>query len=110
MIRQAALLGDRRPFMSALIVPNRERIAIELKKEDANLTREAIKRALWSRVQLINERLEQMEQIRKICVLEGDFPLSVRTVTAFQKTKIDRKEVEKHYKKEIEEIYEQPFV
>ena len=110
LIRQAALLGDRRPFMSALIVPNRERIAIELKKEDANLTREAIKRALWSRVQLINERLEQMEQIRKICVLEGDFPLSVRTVTAFQKTKIDRKEVEKHYKKEIEEIYEQPFV
>jgi len=109
-IRQAALVGDGRPFIAALVVPNRGKIATERKKEDSNLTREEIKRTLWSRVQLINERLEQMEQIRKICVLEGDFPLSIRTVTAFQKTKIDRKEVEKHYKKEIEEIYEQPHV
>ena len=109
-IRQAALVGDRRPFIAALIVPCRGRIAAELKKQDSDLTRAEIERAVWSHVQRINGRLEQHEQIRRIAILQGDFPASVRTVTAFQKIKMDRKEVEKRYQKEIEEIYTRPPV
>ena len=109
-IRQAALVGDRRPFIAALVVPDRGRIAAELNKEDPALTPDEIERTLWSRVQVINARLEQYEQIRKIAILPGDFPPAVRTVTAFQKIKMDRKVVEKRYQKEIEEIYNHPFV
>src|SRR5215467_180183 len=37
-IHQAILLGDKRPFIAALIVPDRKRIAAELGKDEAALT------------------------------------------------------------------------
>ncbi|MGH7766263.1 MAG: hypothetical protein ACREQP_02310, partial [Candidatus Binatia bacterium] len=61
---------------------------------------------VWARVERINQRLEEYEQIRKIVVLQANFPERVRSVTAFQKIKVDRGAVEDLYKKEIREIYE----
>jgi hypothetical protein len=37
--------------------------------------------------------------------MREDFPEKVRSVTAFQKIKINRKAVEEIYRKEIEQIY-----
>jgi len=109
-IREAALLGDRRPFIAALIVPDRERIAAELSKEESTLTDDDIQRMVWARVQMINEGLEHFEQVRKVSVLNGDFPQNVRSATGFlQKRKVDRKEMGKLYQREIEEIYSHPF-
>ena len=109
-IRQAALLGDRRPFIAALIVPDRERVAAELSKEESTLTDDDIQRMVWARVQMINEGLEHYEQVRKVSVLNGDFPQNVRSATGFlQKRKVDRKEVGKLYQREIEEIYSHPL-
>ena len=109
-IREAALLGDRRPFIAALIVPDRERIAAELTKEESTLTDDDIQRMVWARVQMINEGLEHYEQVRKVSVLNGDFPQNVRSATGFlQKRKVDRKEVGKLYQREIEEIYSHPL-
>ncbi|MFB3059873.1 MAG: long-chain fatty acid--CoA ligase [Candidatus Binatia bacterium] len=109
-IRQAALLGDRRPFIAALIVPDRERVAAELSKEESTLTDDDIQRMVWARVQMINEGLEHYEQVRKVSVLNGDFPQNVRSATGFlQKRKVDRKEVGKLYQREIEVIYSHPL-
>ena len=109
-IREAALLGDRRPFIAALIVPDRERIAAELSKEESTLTDDDIQRMVWTRVQMINEGLEHYEQVRKVSVLNGDFPQNVRSATGFlQKRKVDRKEMGKLYQREIEEIYSHPL-
>ena len=109
-IREAALLGDRRPFIAALIVPDRERIAAELSKEESTLTDDDIQRMVWARVQMINEGLEHYEQVRKVSVLNGDFPQNVRSATGFlQKRKVDRKEMGKLYQREIEEIYSHPL-
>ncbi len=109
-IREAALLGDRRPFIAALIVPDRGRIAAELNKEESTLTDDDIQRMVWARVQMINEGLEHYEQVRKVSVLNGDFPQNVRSATAFLlKRKVDRKEVGKLYQREIEEIYSHPL-
>jgi long-subunit acyl-CoA synthetase (AMP-forming) len=58
-----------------------------------------------SRVEQINLRLEAVEKIRKIVLMLQDFPTEVRSVTAFQKIKIDRKAVEARYQKEISDIY-----
>jgi long-chain acyl-CoA synthetase len=104
-VRQAILLGDRRPFIAALIVPERKKIAGELHKEESALTESEIATALQSRIDQINARLEQFETIRKFAVLQNDFSDEVRTVTVFQKIKIDRKAVEQRYHKEIEKIY-----
>jgi len=104
-VRQAILLGDRRPFIAALIVPERKKIAGELHKEESALTESEIATALQSRIDQINARLEQFETIRKFAVLQNDFSDEVRTVTVFQKIKVDRKAVEQRYQKEIEKIY-----
>jgi len=105
-IRQAVLLGDHLPFMAALLVPERGRIASELKKPDSSLTCAEVEKLLWSRVEKINNQLEEPEKIRKIAVLKDDFPETVRGVTAFQKIKVDRKAVKELYREEIERIYQ----
>jgi long-chain acyl-CoA synthetase len=104
-VRQAILLGDRRPFIAALIVPERKKIAGELHKEESALTESEIATALQSRIDQLNARLEQFEKIRKFAVMRDDFSDEVRTVTVFQKIKVDRKAVEQRYQQEIEEIY-----
>ena len=104
-VRQAILLGDRRPFIAALIVPDKRKIAGELHKENAALTEREIAAALQSRIDQLNQRLEQVEKVRRFAVMRDDFSDEVRTVTAFQKIKVDRKAAEQRYQKEIEEIY-----
>jgi long-chain acyl-CoA synthetase len=105
-VRQAILLGDRRPFIAALIVPERKRIAAEFHKEEPALTESEITTTLQSRIDQINRGLEQFEKIRKFAVIDDDFPKEVRSVTVFQKIKIDRKAVEARYQKAIAKIYE----
>lgn len=105
LIRQAVLLGDHLPFMAALLVPEGARIAAELKKPDSFLTPAEVEKLLWSRVEKVNNQLEEPEKIRKIAVLKDDFPETVRSVTAFQKIKVDRQAVQELYRDEIERIY-----
>ncbi|MGH7769360.1 MAG: AMP-binding protein, partial [Candidatus Binatia bacterium] len=102
LIRQAVLLGDRRPFIAALIVPETDRIAAELEKDSSP---EKIHEIVWARAERINQRLEEYEQIRKIVLLQNNFPERVRSVTAFQKIRIDRAAVAELYQNEIREIY-----
>jgi long-chain acyl-CoA synthetase len=104
-VRQAILLGDRRPFIAALIVPDRNRIAGELRNENKVVTESEIAAGLQARIDQLNQRLEQVEKIRKFAVIPNDFPDEVRSVTVFQKIKIDRRAVDQRYRKEIEEIY-----
>jgi long-chain acyl-CoA synthetase len=104
-VRQAILLGDRRPFIAALIVPDKRKIAAELHKENAALTESEIAAVLQSRIDQLNQRLEQFEKVRRFAIIRDDFSDEVRSVTVFQKIKVDRKAVEQRYQKEIEEIY-----
>jgi long-chain acyl-CoA synthetase len=104
-VRQAILLGDRRPFIAALIVPDKKKIAAELHKENAALTESEIAAVLQSRIDQLNQRLEQFEKVRRFAIIRDDFSDEVRSVTVFQKIKVDRKAVEQRYQKEIEEIY-----
>ena len=104
-ISQAVLLGDRRPFIAALIVPARQRIAEALKCEIGTLSDEMIEATLWPQIARVNARLEVYEQIRKIAVVRDDFPDEVRSINQFQKVKVDRKMVAERYWREIEAIY-----
>jgi long-chain acyl-CoA synthetase len=104
-VRQAILLGDHRPFFAALLVPDRSRIAADIKKEEAALTDDDVHALLQASVEKINARLESVEKIRKFIVLRDDFSPEVRSLTSIQKVKIDRKAVEQRYGKEISEIY-----
>jgi len=104
-IRQAILLGDRRPFMSVLIVPNTSTIAASLGREEAELTLEHVRDVIAARIEGINGKLEKPEQILRFTIIHNDFPPEVRSITAFQKVKVDRKAVAQRYQKEINDIY-----
>jgi long-chain acyl-CoA synthetase len=104
-IHQAILLGDKRPFMAALIVPDRKRIAAELGKDEAALTDSEIASVIQPRIDQINKRVEDVEKIRKFVLIREEFPVSVRSLNLIHKVKIERKAVEERYQKEINEIY-----
>ena len=105
-ISQAVLLGDRRPFVVALVVAARQRIAEALRRDIANLSDREIESALWSHIARVNARLEVYEQIKKIAVLRDDFPPEVRSINQFQKVRVDRKMVAVRYRQEIDAIYQ----
>jgi long-chain acyl-CoA synthetase len=104
-IRQAVLLGDHRPFIAALIVADRQRIAEFLGRAEAALTDIEVRAALSTRIARVNERLEHYEQIRKFAILRNDFSVEVRNINIFQKVKVDRSAVATRYQTEIDEIY-----
>ena len=76
-----------------------------MKKKEAALTESDIESVIHSRIERINGALEEYEKIRKFAVMGSDFPTDLRSVTVFQKVKIDRKAVEERYPTEIREIY-----
>jgi long-chain acyl-CoA synthetase len=104
-IRQAVLLGDRRPFVAALVVPDCNRIALALNRDPSTLSNSEIEAALWAQIARVNDRLEGYEQIRKIAVMKNDFPPEVRSINVFQKVKVDRKVAAERYQRDIDEIY-----
>jgi long-chain acyl-CoA synthetase len=104
-IRQAILLGDHRPFIAALLVPDRGRIAAMLNLSEAALSDGDIEAALWQHIDVINAQLEPYQKIGKIAVIAHDFPDEVRSVTVFHKIKINRQAVEQRYRESIERIY-----
>ncbi len=104
-IRQAVLLGDRRPFVAALVVPDLPQIAAALNRAAASLTEDEITAALWTQIERVNARLEHYERIREIVVVPEDFSDEVRSINVFQKVKVDRKAVADRYRETIEAIY-----
>jgi len=105
-IRQAILIGDQRPFITALLVPDSERVASELGSPQTAAD-EATLNFLRKRIERINTSLEDFEKVRKIAMITADFPPSVRTITVFQKVKVNRKAVAKEYAAEIAKLYEE---
>jgi len=104
-IRQAILLGDQRPFIAALIVPDKKLIAAELQKAESSLSDGEIEALIRSRLEEINSPLEAYERVRKFGIMPSDFPPEVRNVSVFEKIKIERKAVQERYEKIISAIY-----
>jgi long-chain acyl-CoA synthetase len=104
-IRQAILVGDHRPFIAALIVPERRRIAAALDRMETAMSDRQVEAVLGQRVDLINAQLDRYEKIRKVAVMSNDFPEELRSMIALQKIKIDRQALEDRYRAEIEAIY-----
>jgi len=104
-IRQAVLLGDHRPFIAALVVPDRRRIAEFLGCADGAVTDIEVHAAVATQIARVNERLEHYERIREFAIVRDDFSAEVRSVNVFQKVKVDRKAVALRYQTVIDEIY-----
>jgi long-chain acyl-CoA synthetase len=110
LVGEAVLLGDRRRFISALIVPDFAALERRLKElgrppaEPSTLVAREDVIALYSEiVDGLNRGLAQFETIKKFRLLPREFSIASGELTPTMKVK--RKVVEQQWAAEIEELY-----
>jgi len=110
LVAEAVLLGDRRRFAAALIVPSfpvLERRLKDLGRPPAPraelVTRPDVIALYQEIVDALNRELSQFERIKKVALLDAEFSIASGELTPTMKVK--RKVVEERWKEKIEEIY-----
>ncbi len=109
-ISQAFVYGDRKPYLTALLVPNFERV-IEYAREhhinyydmDDLVMHEPIEEFLEQRVAEVNSRLAPYETIKRFVLLPRDFSIEGGELTPT--LKLRRKQIYEKYKDRIERMY-----
>jgi len=111
-ISNAVVLGDRRRFISALIVPNFEKLKEYAKSSsipceaNTDLTRnEKILNFMEREADRMTPALASYEKVKKIALLNRDFEIEKGEITPTLKVK--RKIVEQKYKDIIEALYKE---
>ena len=95
LVSQALVLGDRRPYVTALIT-------VDPTVADG-MPAEEVERRVQEIVDGVNAELSRFEQIKRFRVLARDFTPEEGEVTPTLKLK--RRVVEEHFAPEIEELY-----
>jgi long-subunit acyl-CoA synthetase (AMP-forming) len=111
LIGQVAVIGDARPFNTALIVLDADFApawASQQGIEDTSLESlaadERVREAVAAGVEQANERLARVEQIKKFHIVQGDWLPGGDELTPTMKLK--RKPIDQKYAAEIEALYE----
>ncbi len=109
-IDQFVLIGDRRMFLSALIVPDFEAIQeyadshkIKYSSVEELSERKEIRELMEKELSKIQKNLANYEKVRKFTLLEKAFSLETGEITP--SLKIKRKVVEERYNDKIEKMY-----
>jgi len=112
-ISQAFVYGDRKPYLTALLVPTIERLLefaleknIDYNDLDDLVVHEPVLRLYQQRVAAINANLAPHETIKKFVLLPRDFSLDAGELTPTLKLK--RKVISDNYKEKIERMYVVP--
>ena len=109
-VSSAFVYGDRKPFLTALIVPNLERL-LEFAKEkhiqyyqiDDLVMHEPVQQLFEQRLAEINKHLAPYETIKKFVLLAHDFSIDGGELTPT--LKLRRKIIYEKYKYKIEDMY-----
>jgi long-chain acyl-CoA synthetase len=109
-VNDVLVVGDRRKFMSALVVPNFEKLVEYAKSNDILykdkqdlIKNEDIVKFLEAEIDRATPHLASYEKIKKIVLLDRDFTISDGEITPT--FKIKRNVVEKKYKDLIDALY-----
>jgi long-chain acyl-CoA synthetase len=112
-VTEALLIGDRRPYTMALVVPNFDAVEAWGRQEGLSWpNREALAADSRVRAKLEEEVAQRVaefpryERPKKVLVLPREFSLDRGEITATLKVK--RRVVEKAYQKAIEALYAEP--
>jgi long-chain acyl-CoA synthetase len=104
------LIGDRRKFLVALIVPNFEKLEREATargiafKNPAELVGDdRVKALIQDEINRFNQNLDRQEKIRRFTLLPRDFTIDDDEITPSLKVK--RKNIDKKYKDVIDQMY-----
>jgi len=109
-ISQAFVYGDRRPYLTAVLVPTIERLLefaleknINYNDLDDLVVHEPVLRLYQQRIAAINANLAQYETIKKFVLLPRDFSIEAGELTPTLKLK--RKVIGDNYREKIEQMY-----
>jgi long-chain acyl-CoA synthetase len=108
-VSQALVIGDRRPYVSALITLDEEEIGKwaegrGLNGDVAGLAgRDEVRELIQAVVDDVNAGLARFEQVRAFAILPRDFLAEENEVTPTMKLR--RRIVEQHFAEEIEALY-----
>ena len=110
IISEAVLIGDRRRFVTALIVPNLPVIQQRMVNGEALaspleelLVREDVRALFQSVVDDVNGQLSQFEQVKRFTLLPTEFTIASGELTPTMKVR--RRVIENRWKIAIEELY-----
>ena len=116
-IEQAAVIGEGRKFVTALIVPSLDairryaRTRRDLRQAD-EMSNEAlinlpwVKEIIMRRITRLQQRLARYEWVKRITLLSRQFSMDSGELT--NTLKLRRPVINDHYKKEIDEMYNTP--
>jgi long-chain acyl-CoA synthetase len=104
------LIGDRRKYLSALIVPNFEKLerdaaslGVNVGSRDQLVNDERVKKLIQDEIDRFNQNLDRQEKIRRFALLPRDFTIEEDEITPSLKVK--RKVIDKKYKHIIDQLY-----
>ena len=111
-ISQSIIIGDRRKFISALIVPDWQEVEIyfkqnslQLQGHDKLIKNHFLLEIIQNRIDTkINPELNEVEKIKKFRLLPQEFSQEQGELTAT--LKLRRHIIDKHYQKTIDSIYD----
>lgn len=109
-IAQAVVIGDKYPYLVALIVPNFENLEVFFAERGVkNLSREEManhpetEKLIAEAVQRINQELAMHERVRRFTVLTREFSIEEGELTPTMKVR--RRVVGERYRDRIEQMY-----
>lgn len=109
-ISQAFVYGDRKPYLTALLVPNFDRLIGYARAHHVNyydmedlVMHEPIEELMEQRVAGVNSRLAPYETIKRFVLLPRDFSIEGGELTPTLKFR--RKQIYEKYKDRIEQMY-----
>jgi long-chain acyl-CoA synthetase len=104
------LIGDRRKYLVALIVPNFEKLereasalGVQFSSKDELVNHEQVKKLIQDEIDRFNQNLDRQEKIRRFALLPRDFTIEDDEITPSLKVK--RKNIDKKYKGIIDTLY-----
>jgi long-chain acyl-CoA synthetase len=109
-IAQAVVIGDQRPYLSCLIVPDFEQLANGqfappgvAPDRDGLLGSQEVKALFAREIQRVNDRLPGFSQIKRHALLPREFTLEAAELTPTMKVR--RSQVTAHYRELIDTLY-----
>jgi long-chain acyl-CoA synthetase len=109
-IQGAVVIGDRRKFVTALIVPNFSRVMMAAREQGVSIGSPAeIAKNQWvhdlihEEIHRINEHMAEYETIKRFALLDQDFSFEGGDLTYTMKLK--RRAIEQKYADKIEQLY-----
>ncbi|WP_138429094.1 AMP-dependent synthetase/ligase [Fodinibius saliphilus] len=109
-IDQAVVIGYKRKFCSALIVPSYDNVEQRLKDKGKSMSEDKsndpeVRKIIQREVDKVNKELSPWETVKRFILLDTPFSIETDELTPTQKVK--RPVVKEHYSEEIESMYEE---